>query len=189
MGLAEHLTPPYVHEGLLLVIALVVAGGCFTAALLLRSRAPAVSIALSGAVVFGTVTLFVSSAHDRHGVPQDVGVWASVGLWVGGTIGLVVTRGRPPSRSFWLIALTSLILAPFGAALLLLSVQQACPLYVTERAGYCFYDFDLLGGWAAGVAILFIVDVIAIVAILLIAGWQAKRAEGIRLGDDEWANV
>jgi hypothetical protein len=175
MGFAERLTSPYVHQGLLLLIGLVLAGGCLIGALLLRRRAPAVTIALVGAAVAGTVAFFVSAAHDRHGAPQDVGVWASVGLWVGWVFGLFVMRRRPPSRPLWRVALTCLVLAPFGAALLLLSVQQACPLYVTRGAGYCFYDADVLGGWAAGVTFLFIVDMVAIAAMLLATGRAVKE--------------
>jgi hypothetical protein len=189
MGLAERLTSPYVHEGLLLVIALVLAGGSLITALLLRRCAPAVSIALSGAVVAGTVAFFVSAAHDRHGVPQDVAVWASFGLCAAGAMGLVFTRGRPPSSFLWRTTLACLAVAPFGAALLFLSVTRACPLYVTRGAGYCFYDFDMLGAWASGVTFLFVGDMIAVTALLLVSGVQARRREGVRLGDDEWARL
>jgi len=41
MGFAERLTSPYVHQGLLLLIGLVLAGGCLIGAVLLRRRAPA----------------------------------------------------------------------------------------------------------------------------------------------------
>jgi hypothetical protein len=176
VGLAERPTSPYVHEGLLLVIALVLAGGSLITALLLRRRAPAVSIALSGAVVVGTVAFFVSAAHDRHGVPQDVGLWASVGLWVVGAVSVLLVGGRWPSKPLRRIALTCLVLAPFGAALLLLAVQQACPLYVAQGAGYCFYGEDVLGGWAAGVTVLFVLDMVAITAMLMIAGRAKKHA-------------
>jgi hypothetical protein len=175
MGLSERLTSPYVHEGLLLVIALILAGGSLIAALLLRRRVPAVSIALGGAVIAGTVAFFVSAAHDRHGVPQDVAVWASFGLWVG-AVSVFLVGGQRPSRPLRRIALMCLVLAPFGAALLLLAVQQACPLYVTQGAGYCFYDEDVLGGWAAGVTFLFVLDMVAITAMLLIAGRAKKQA-------------
>jgi hypothetical protein len=189
VGLIARTSSPYVHEGLLFFIAVVLAGLCLVAALLLARRAPAVSMALAGAVAGGTVAFAVSAAHDRHGVPQDVGVWASVGLWAAGAISLVLTRGRPPSSFLWRTTIACLALAPFGAALLFLSVTQACPLYVTRGAGYCFYDFDMLGAWASGVTFLFVGDMIAVMALLLVSGVQARRREGVRLGDDEWARL
>jgi hypothetical protein len=183
MGFAERLTSPYVHQGLLLLIGLVLAGGCLIGAVLLRRRAPAVSTALSGAAVAGTVAFFASSAHHGHGVPHHVGLWASIGLWVGWVFGLFVMRRRPPSRPLWRVALTCLALAPFGAALLLLSVQRACPLYVTRGAGYCFYGDDVLGGWAAGVTFLFILDMVAIAAMLLATGRAVKEQTSTPDGD------
>jgi hypothetical protein len=185
VGLATRVPSPYVHEGLLLLIAVVLAAACLVGALLLVRHAPAVGVALAVAAVAGVVAFFVSAAHDRHGVPQDVGVWASLGLWAGGAIGLVGTRGRPPSRPLRHAAVTSLVLAPFGAALLLLAVQQACPLYVMRGAGYCYYDVDLMGAWAGGVTMLFLMDMAAIVALLLISGTQAKKEEAILA--EEWA--
>jgi hypothetical protein len=173
----ERATSPYIHEGLLLAIAVVLVIGCVVGAVLLLRRAPAVSIALACGVVVGTVAFFVSATRGPRGLPQDVGVWASVGLWIGGTIGLVLTRGRRGSGPLWRIALTCLILTPFGATLLLLAVQQACPLYVMRGAGYCFYADDVLGGWAGGVTVLFILDSLAIVGLMLLAGWQTKRRE------------
>ena len=174
MGLAERVPAPYVHEGLLLVIALVLVGACVVGALLLRRLAPAVSIGLVGAVVVGTIAFFVSAAQGPRGVPHDVGVWGSIGLWAGGTVGLVVARPRPAATPLWHAGVTCLVLAPFGAALLFLSASQACPEYVTRGAGYCFYDFDMLGGWASGLSILFVLDVIVVATLLFISGEEAK---------------
>ena len=189
MGLRGHVSSPFVHEGLLFTIALVLVGCCLVAALLLRRCAPAASLALASAVAVGTIAFFVSSAHDRHGVPQDVGVWASVGLFAGGFVGLFVTRPRPSPMPIWRVGVACLALLPFGAALVFLSVVEACPPYVTRGAGFCYYDFDMLGGWATGLTILFAVDVVVVSVLLFISGAEAKGREGIRLGDDEWARL
>jgi hypothetical protein len=151
-----------------------------------RSR---LSIGLVGAAIVGIIVFFVSAAHGPRGVPQDVGVWASLGLWIGGAIGVLATRGRPPSATLWHVAVACLVLAPFGAALLVLAIQQAYPLYVMQGSGYCFYEVDVLGAWASYVTLLFIVDVLVIVDLLLISGKQAKKEEAIRLGDDEWSRI
>jgi len=189
VGLAGHVSSPLVHEGLLFTIALVLVGSCLVAAQLLRRRAPAVSLALASAVFVGTIAFFVSSAHDRHGVPQDVGVWASVGLCAGGFVGLIVTRPAPSLVPIWRAGVACLALSPFGAALLFLSVVEACPPYVTHRAGFCYYGFDMLGGWATGLTILFAVDVVVVAVLFFISGAVAKRRAGIRLGEDEWARL
>jgi len=175
---------PYIHEGLLLFIGVLLAATCLVAALLLTRRAPAASLALASAVVAGTIAFFVSSAEGPHGVPRDVGVWASISLGIGGTIGLIVTRPRPSATPLWHGAVACIVLSPFGASLVFLSVAEACPLYVTRGAGYCFYDFDMLGGWAAGLAILFVVDVVVVATLLLISGWDAKAAGSTRPVDD-----
>jgi hypothetical protein len=189
VGFADRVSPEYVHEGLLLLIALTAAAACVVGAALLVRHAPAVSIGLIGALGAGVVAFFVAAADGRHGVLAVVASTASAGLVVGGTIGAVVTRGQPPSSTLWRSAVACAVLALFGAALTFFALQQACPLYVTRGAGFCFYDFDMLGAWASGVTFLFIVDVLVVVALLLISGLQAKRREGIRLGDDEWARL
>ena len=54
----------------------------------------------------------------------------------------------------------------------------------SERgAGYCHYDVDVMGAWSSSVAFLFVVDILVVVALLLIAGRQAKAGGSIRLGD------
>jgi hypothetical protein len=189
VGLADRVVSPYIHEGLLLLIAVVLAIACLVAAFLLIHHAPAVSMGLVGAVIVGIIEFFVSAAHGPRDVPQDVGVWASIGPWIGGAIGVLATHGRPPSATLWHVAVACLVLAPFGAALLVLAIQQACPLYVMRGSGYCFYEVDVLGAWASYVTFLFIVDVLVVVALLLISGKQARRDEVIRLGDDEWSLV
>jgi hypothetical protein len=114
--------------------------------------------------------------------------WVSIGLVGGGVIGLVTTRGKPPSSFLWHVAVGCLVALPFGALMLLLLIQRACPLYVMRGAGYCFYDIDVLSAWAAEVTFLFCLDVI-VLALLLVSGRQAKRREGIKLGEDEWSRT
>ncbi len=63
--------------------------------------------------------------------------------------------------ALWLVVLT-----PFAAAALLQAILDACPLYVTRGSGLCYYDFDLLGGWAAGVAFLFVADMLILAGLL-----------------------
>jgi hypothetical protein len=152
-------------------------------------HAPAVSVALVSGIAAGTIGFFVASAGGPRGVPMDVVTWATLGTLGGGMVGLVATRPRPPSSLMWRSAVGCLLIAPFAAALLLLAVQRACPLYVM-RAGYCGYgDQDLAGGWSAGIVILLLFDLSVVVGLLLVSGWQARRREGIRLGDDEWARL
>jgi hypothetical protein len=182
--LGDHALSPFVHQGILFFIGVILAAACLLAALLLRRGAPAASLALASAAAVGTIASFVSSAHGHHGVPHDVGIWASVGLAAGGIVGLFVTRPRPSSLPLWRVGVTCLALSPFGAALVFLSVTTACPLYVTHRAGYCFYDFDMLGAWASGVTILFVLDVFVVSVLLFISGGEAKDAEPRRSAED-----
>jgi hypothetical protein len=187
MGLlARGVSAPYVHEDLLLVISLVVAAIGVVGALLLLRRAPAVSIGLVGGVVAGIFGFFVSAADGPGGVPADVARWASAGLLVAGSAGAATTKGRPPSSFLWHAAVACLVAAPFGALLIFLLVQQACPLYVTRGSGYCFYDFDMLGAWASGVAFLAGIDALVLMTLFLVSGRQAKRGEAVRLGENEW---
>jgi hypothetical protein len=181
----------YIHQGLLLLIAAVLAASCLLGAVLLIRHAPAASLALVGAVIAGTIGFFLTSADGPRGVPMGVVSWATLGTLGGAVVGLVATRGRPPSGLMWRSAFACVLIAPFAAALLVLAIQRACPLYVHGRAvGYCTYgDQDLLGGWSAGVVILLMFDLFVVIGLLLVSGWQAKRREGIRLGDDEWARL
>jgi hypothetical protein len=190
MGLiAGGVSAPYVHEGLLLVIALVLAAIGILGGLLLIRRAPAVGIALFAAVAAGTMGFFVSAANGPKGVPADVAQWASAGLLLAGVFGATTTKARPPSSFLWHAAVVCAIVAPFGALLIFLLVQQACPLYVTRGSGYCFYDFDMLGAWASGVAFLVGLDGLVLMTLFAVSGQQAKRREAITLGDDEWARL
>ncbi len=150
-------------------------------ALIAVRPAPAVTIAISAGLVAAAGTYAYVIGDGPHGVPAAVAEGFSVGIVAGGVVGLVVTRRREPGTwpmrrdAVWLLALT-----PFAAAALLLAVQKACPLYVTRGAGLCFYDFDLLGGWAAGVAFLFVIDMLLLVGVLWLSPGRrrAAHAEG-----------
>jgi hypothetical protein len=144
--------------GIVVVVAIV-------GAVLAARGAPAVSIALVGGLL-GAVIADVRTSGP-HGVPASVALGASAGIVLGGLLGLVVSRRRAsatwPMRrdALWLLAFT-----PIAAGTLLLAILNACPLYVTQDAGMCFYDVDVLGGWAAGVVFLFCVDMVMLVALL-----------------------
>lgn len=152
---------------LLLVASL--AGGAYFA-----SRAPAVTFSLFGAVVGAFIGYAANIADGRHGVPADVAAWATCALLVAGVVGLLAVRARASRRSLRRAAVAVLVALPFGAAVLAFLLLDACPLYVTDRAGYCYHEVDVLGGWISGVVALFVVDVMAIAVLLLLS---TKRLE------------
>ncbi len=148
--------------------------------------APAVSSALIAGLVSAIVAYGFVRPDGPRGVPADVAMGFSVGIVVGGGLGLVVGRrresGERPMRrdALWLLVAT-----PFAAAALLQAIQDACPLYVTRGSGLCYYDFDLMGGWAAGVVFLFVVDMLIVSALLWLGSWGdapagAHRGTGSR---------
>jgi len=186
---ARAVLAPDVHPGLLLATAIALSAFSVVGGLLLLRHAPAVSIALFSAVIVGTFGSFLSAADGPKGVPAETVGWATLGLVAGGVIGLATTRGKPPSSLLRHAAVGCLIALPFGAVLIVLLVQQACPLYVTQGAGYCFYDFDMLGAWASEVTFFLSLDVLIVVALLLVSGRQAKRHEGVNTGDDGWSQI
>ncbi|MEO8476768.1 MAG: hypothetical protein ABI572_06915 [Actinomycetota bacterium] len=139
-------------------------------ALVAWRSAPAVTVALVVGLAAAVVTYVVVRADGPRGVPAAAAEGFSVGIVVGGLLGLALTRRR--ARGTWPMrrdALWLLVATPFAAAALLLSVQEACPLYVTRGAGLCYYDVDLMGGWAAGVAFLFVVDMGILAGLLWLA--------------------
>lgn len=129
--------------------------------------APALTLALVVGLTAGIVAFFVGRANGPRGVPALVSEVTSVGIVVGGSLGLLFGRrrhsGEWPMRrdALWLVVLT-----PFAAAALLQAILDACPLYVTRGSGFCYYDFDLLGGWAAGVVFLFVADMLILAGLL-----------------------
>jgi hypothetical protein len=150
---------------MLLGIAVVLVAASLAGAKLLLLRAPAVSLALLGGVAGGLCGFYFSSRHDPKGVPADVAVWATCGLVALGLIGLLVTP-RGPARLLRRVAAAVVLIAPLATASLAVVLVEACPLYVTDHAGFCFHEIDVLGGWISQVVVLFILDV-ATLAILL----------------------
>ena len=163
---------------MLLGIAIVVVAASLAGALLLVSRAPAVSLALVGGVAAGLCGFYFSSRHDPKGVPADVAVWATCGLVALGLIGLLVTP-RGAARFLRRAAVGVVLIAPLAAASLAAALLNACPLYVTDHAGFCFHEIDVLGGWISGIVVLFIFDA-AVIAVLLLVSAKEVRGSWVR---------
>jgi len=161
----------------LAAIAAALVGASVAGAIVSRRRAPAVTLGLVGGLLAAAVGFMAAGSDGPHGVPQEVGIWASCGLAVFGLLGLVLFPGRPPARTLWRATLIVALIAPIAAAALRFAVGAACPLYVTRGAGYCFYDVDLLGGWAAAVTVMLAGDLLGIAFLLGVSAWQARRAE------------
>jgi hypothetical protein len=149
------------------VLVLVIAVGALTA----WRPAPAVSTALVGGLAAGIAAYVVSRSNGPRGVPIDVAGAFSVGIVVGGIAGQALTRRRRPAHAWpmrrdaaWLLVVT-----PFAAATFLQAILTACPLYVTRDSGLCFYNVDVLGGWASAVTFLFVVDMLILAGFLMAA--------------------
>jgi hypothetical protein len=189
VGLADRVVSPYIHEGLLLLIAVVLAIACLVAAFLLIRHAPAVSMGLVGAVIVGSSCSSFPLLMGLVASPRTSASGRASACGSGELSASSPRAGGRRRRRFGMCPWRAWSSPPFGAALLVLAIQQACPLYVMRGSGYCFYEVDVLGAWASYVTFLFIVDVLVVVALLLISGKQARRDEVIRLGDDEWSRV
>lgn len=107
---------------------------------------------------------------------HDVVLGASGGLPEIGLLGLVFLPGRAPAARSWRATTVAAVCAPLVGLVVLFSVTDACPLYVTRGSGYCYYYFDMLGGWAASVAIAVGLDVLGIAFLLGVSAWQARLA-------------
>ena len=162
---------------LILVIVLVVAS--VVLATVFAAHAPAASVALVGLLGGGAVGFVVEAADGPKDVPVTMAVWASAGLGVGGLLGLIATRGSPPSKPTRRAAFWTLAIAPFAGAALTVSLQFACPLYVTgKESSYCNYaGNDLLGFWVSEVVFLFMACALWLAVLLYAATWQAEWAE------------
>jgi hypothetical protein len=161
-------------DRMLLGVALVLVAASLTGTALLSSRAPAVSLALVGGVAGGLFGFYFSSRHDPKGVPADVAVSATCGLVALGLVGLLVTP-LGAARFLRRTAACVILIAPLAAAGLTAVLLKACPLYVTDRAGFCFHEIDVLGGWISEVVALFVLDA-AVLAVLLLV--SAKEVPG-----------
>ncbi len=166
--------------GMLLGIAVVLIVGSIVGAAISRSPAPAAALALLGGVAGGLCGFSFGARHPPKGVPADVAVWASCGLLAFGPVGLLLTP-RGPARSLRRIAAWVAVLAPFAAAALAIALLWACPLYVTENAGFCFHEFDQLGGWITYVVALFVVDAGVLVILLLVSAKEVPAEDTPRI--------
>jgi hypothetical protein len=159
------------------IIVTVVAVLAVLGAVLAARPAPAVSLALVAGLAGGSIAYVVARGNGTHGVPASVARGFSAGVALGGLIGLVVSRRRKAGTwhmrrdAVWLLVVT-----PFAAAALLLAIFDACPLYVTEGAGLCFYDVDLMGGWAAEAAFLFVLDMVILATLLWLSPGPRRAA-------------
>jgi hypothetical protein len=163
---------------MLLGIAVVLVAASLAGAVLLSSRAPAVSLALVGGVAAGLCRFFYfGTRHDPKGVPADIAIWSTCGLVALGLIGLLRTP-RGPTPLLRRAAVAVVAITPMAAASLAVVLLTACPLYVTDHAGYCFHEIDVLGGWISQVVVLFILDAAVLTVLLLVS---AKEAVGTRI--------
>ncbi len=143
-------------------------------AVLARRRAPAVSLGLAAAVVVGVTAFFVGSNNGHRGVPQDVALWASGALAFFGLLGLIFLPGRAPAAPLWRATAVTAICVPLVGVAVRFAVTDACPLYVARGSGHCFYDIDLMGGWAAAVAAAIGLDVLGVAFLVGVSVWQAR---------------
>jgi len=167
-----------IHQSLLGATFAVWAFACGCVAAAFLPRAPAVSIALFASVLGAFAGFFVGNADGPAEVPAYTAVGGSVGLFVGGAVGLLTTRAPPPSKLPARAAVVVLVAAPFAGAALTALLQVACPLYVTgKRAGMCTYQGgDVLGGWVSGVVVAFMADAPFVAIVFALSAVQARRA-------------
>jgi hypothetical protein len=168
-----------VRTEVLLVLVSVLAVGSVVLASVFAAHAPAASVALAGLLGDGVAGFVVEAVDGPRDVPVAVAVWATAGLGIGGLVGLIATRGSPPSRPIRRAAFWTLALAPFAGAALTFTLQFACPLYVTGKdSSYCNYGGnDLLGFWISEVVFLFMACAFWLAVLLYAATWQAEWAE------------
>ena len=171
-----------VHPEVLAAFVAVLSIACSLLAVRFAASAPAASIALAACLAAGVAGFAVEAADGPKAVPQTVAIWAASGLGVGGVLGMILAKGRPPSSAArraaaWTLALTPLVAFGSWAAL-----GYACPLYVMgRRSSYCNYlGFDLLGGWLTGVVILIAMAGLWLALILFVSSAQARGSEGRR---------
>jgi hypothetical protein len=164
-------------EVLAALVVVLCAVGVFLASVF-ATHAPAASLALMGLIAGGAAGFAVEAADGPKGVPATVAVWASAGLGLGGLIGLVAARGRPPARSARRAAIWTLAVAPFAGVALTLTLWTACPLYVMgKKSSYCNYEgVDVLGAWVSEVVFLFMAGAVWLAMVLFVSAWQAGRA-------------
>jgi Kef-type K+ transport system membrane component KefB len=171
----------------LAAIAVVLCLACIGGAVFARTRAPAVTVALTTGFTTGVLTFFLTSRDDPHGVPLAVVMSASAALTVSGLFALAFFRVYSPARTLRRAAAVIVACAPVVGLLALLSLQHACPLYVTRGAAYCYYDDDVLGGWSAAVAIIISLDLLVIAFLVWLSARQSEGDDVTDQSADEFA--
>jgi hypothetical protein len=149
---------------------------CMVMALWARTRAPAVTVALVTALVTGVLTVWIASADGPRGVPLVALVSASAAMAASGFVSLWLLP-KTGLESLRRVALVTFVAAPLLGIAALVSIQQACPLYVTRGAGACYYSEDLLGGWSAAAAVVITLDVVLIAVLLLLSSRRPSVPE------------
>jgi hypothetical protein len=104
---------------------------------------------------------------------------ASVCLTVSGLIALCFFRPYSPVRTLRRTAAAIAVSAPVVGLLALLSLQHACPLYVTRGSAYCYYGDDVLGGWSATAALMLSFDLLVIGFLIWLSARQSE-SDGYR---------
>ena len=159
----------------MLVFTLVLVGVGMAGAALLTHHAPAVTIALLGAMFAGLCAYLLTDPAGPHWVPSQASLWASVGLAAAGLTGVVMTRGRPEhlrfsARAGWI----TFALAPVAAVVIVRTMAPSCP-YDSHGIGYCFAgDTDLFGGWGTAFAAMFFLDGVVLALLFWISAWQGR---------------
>jgi len=169
---------PAVHasQGELAAIAAVLTVVCIAGSVLARRRVPAVSIGLAGGLITGLIAFVISSADGRRGVPQDVVVWASIGLVLYGLVALFVLPAPAPAASWRRFGAVIVLCAPLLGLVTVSALQHACPLYVGRGSGFCFYYADVLGGWTAGAAIALSIDLLFVAFLIGVSAVRYRRS-------------
>src|SRR6185436_8926203 len=100
----------------------------------LRRVAPAASLGLLGAIPGGVAGFFVGASDGPAFAPAAAIVGATIGLFLLGLVGIVVTDSRAPRSARRRSALAVLIGGILTAGVLPHLLITACPLYVTAGA-------------------------------------------------------
>jgi hypothetical protein len=162
-------------EAELVALALGLAAAALAGAVWGSRRAPATSIGLVTGVVTGAASVWILSVatKESHGVPAVVLTAASAAFVASGLLAAMLLPAIERGRSLRPVIVALFLAAPLAGLATLLTVQHACPLYVTRAAGACFYEHDVLGGWSTGAAVLVGLDIAALAAMLLITELRA----------------
>ena len=169
-------------QGELFALAVVLSLACLGGAWWARTQAPAVCVALVTGWTSGLIAFLIASAHGPRNVPLVVLMVASVGLTMSGLLYLMLQPRLESAASVRRAGLIVLAAAPVAGLAVLLSVQHACPLYVTQGAGYCYYVDDVLGGWSSAAAVIVSLNLLVVGGLLLLTErGRVRAAEATRV--------